>query len=66
MKDAVKKIYDESMEWIPNNADPKNQARVINVQKMIEITVRECIRFNEEHYRSSVAADAIKKHFEIE
>ena len=73
MNERIKELKEQSMEWVPNMADPDTKIRLLNAEKFAELIVRECIaqcEKNAEHEwlgsGSKLSAFNIKQHFGVE
>ena len=44
MNERIKELKEQSMEWVPNMADPDTKIRLLNAGKFAELIVRECAR----------------------
>jgi hypothetical protein len=53
MNERIRQLKEQSMEWVPNMADPDTKIRLLNAEKFAELIVREC-------------ADACYKHKDVE
>ena len=42
MNDLIKKLKEQSMEWVPNMADPDTKIRLLNAGKFAELIIAEC------------------------
>jgi hypothetical protein len=47
MNDRIKLLKEQSMEWVPNMADPDTKIRLLNAEKFAELIVKECMRMCE-------------------
>jgi hypothetical protein len=43
MNERIKLLKEQSMEWVPNMADPDTKIRLLNAEKFAELIVRECV-----------------------
>ena len=43
MNERIKLLKEQSMEWVPNMADPDTKIRLLNAGKFAELIVQECI-----------------------
>jgi hypothetical protein len=73
MNERIKQLKEQSMEWVPNMADPDTKIRLLNAEKFAELIVRECADIAKHNVMNiSTYADAdfvnaqIKKHFGVE
>jgi hypothetical protein len=44
MNERIKQLKEQSMEWVPNMADPDTKIRLLNAEKFAELIVRECAK----------------------
>jgi hypothetical protein len=42
MNERIKLLKEQSMEWVPNMADPDTKIRLLNAGKFAELIVKEC------------------------
>ena len=42
MNQRIRLLKEQSMEWVPNMADPDTKIRLLNAGKFAELIVREC------------------------
>jgi len=42
MNERIKLLKEQSMEWVPNMADPDTKIRLLNAEKFAELIVKEC------------------------
>jgi hypothetical protein len=71
MNDRIKLLKEQSMEWVPNMADPDTKIRLLNAEKFAELIVRECeqVSLKNSHRNDdmgAIIARQIKKHFGVE
>jgi hypothetical protein len=81
MNERIKLLKEQSMEWVPNMADPDTKIRLLNAEKFAELIVRECVQIavfkdsgtvataDVAGYMAagrSIAARLIKEHFGVE
>lgn len=43
MNEHIKLLKEQSMEWVPNMADPDTKIRLLNAEKFAELIVQECV-----------------------
>jgi hypothetical protein len=72
MNERIKELKEQSMEWVPNMADPDTKIRLLNAEKFAELIVGECVGMLDDEddygpYSTGVrsAAYRIKKHFGV-
>ena len=51
MNEHIKLLKEQSMEWVPNMADPDTKIRLLNAEKFAELIIEECAREVEEFAR---------------
>ena len=73
MNERIKQLKEQSMEWVPNMADPDTKIRLLNAEKFAELIVRECSNVawqhtpeTEELEYSHLIKDKILEHFGVE
>ena len=49
MNERIKELKEQSMEWVPNMADPDTKIRLLNAGKFAELIVKKCIDKIETH-----------------
>jgi len=49
MNERIKLLKEQSMEWMPNMANPDTKIRLLNAGKFAELIVQECIDKIETH-----------------
>jgi len=42
MNERIKLLKEQSMEWVPNMADPDTKIRLLNAEKFAELIIKEC------------------------
>jgi hypothetical protein len=42
MNERIRQLKEQSMEWVPNMADPDTKIRLLNTEKFAELILREC------------------------
>lgn len=42
MNERIRLLKEQSMEWVPNMADPDTKIRLLNAEKFAQLIVREC------------------------
>ena len=63
MNERIKLLKEQSMEWVPNMADPDTKIRLLNAEKFAELIVRECALAGLETHGSYYVHDDILKYF---
>ena len=48
MNERIKELKEQSMEWVPNMADPDTKIRLLNAGKFAELIIKECISIVDE------------------
>ena len=43
MNERIKELKEQSMEWVPNMADPDTKIRLLNAEKFAELIVRDVL-----------------------
>ena len=43
MNERIRLLKEQSMEWVPNMADPDTKIRLLNAEKFAELIVKECM-----------------------
>jgi len=66
MNERIRQLKEQSMEWVPNMADPDTKIRLLNAEKFAELIVRECSRVAKLEVGTNRVCDAIEKHFGVE
>jgi len=67
MNERIKLLKEQSMEWVPNMADPDTKIRLLNAEKFAQLIVRECMNMADEYDGvGSTIVSRIKKHFGVE
>jgi hypothetical protein len=51
MNERIRQLKEQSMEWVPNMADPDTKIRLLNAEKFAELIIEECAREVEEFAR---------------
>jgi len=49
MNERIKLLKEQSMEWVPNMADPDTKIRLLNAEKFAELIVKECMKICQNH-----------------
>ena len=68
MNERIKLLKEQSMEWVPNMADPDTKIRLLNAEKFAELIVRECARVYWNIDDGEIHGEyvkALKKHFGV-
>jgi hypothetical protein len=42
MNERIRQLKEQSMEWVPNMADPDTKIRLLNAEKFAELIVLKC------------------------
>jgi hypothetical protein len=42
MNERIRQLKEQSMEWVPNMADPDTKIRLLNAEKFAELIIRQC------------------------
>jgi len=70
MNERIKLLKEQSMEWVPNMADPDTKIRLLNAEKFALLIVAECGVALSPMLRDMVsrgqAYDLIKQYFGVE
>jgi hypothetical protein len=73
MNERIKLLKEQSMEWVPNMADPDTKIRLLNAEKFALLIVRECMDVAYDHTPPSEECEyqwlihnKIKEHFGVE
>jgi hypothetical protein len=71
MNERIKLLKEQSMEWVPNMADPDTKIRLLNAGKFAELIVAECASrvdhiLREKSNGGGTMGDEIKQHFGVE
>ena len=48
MNERIRELKEQSMEWVPNMADPDTKIRLLNAGKFAELIIKECISIVDE------------------
>jgi hypothetical protein len=59
MNERIKQLKEQSMEWMPNMADPDTKIRLLNAEKFAELLIKECASLVVDDY-------VILEHFGVE
>jgi len=73
MNERIRQLKEQSMEWVPNMADPDTKIRLLNAEKFAELIVKECLdkigneaaQYAEPVWAVELVND-IKEHFRVE
>ena len=70
MNERIKQLKEQSMEWVPNMADPDTKIRLLNAGKFAELIAYECMDLalgssHREDDMGAIIANKIKVHFGI-
>ena len=71
MNERIKELKEQSMEWVPNMADPDTKIRLLNAQKFAELIVKECAGkvdniLREKKDGGGTMGDEIREYFGVE
>ena len=73
MNERIKLLKEQSMEWVPNMADPDTKIRLLNAEKFAELIVKECADVAHTHTPQTEECEyqwlihnKIKEHFGVE
>ena len=73
MNERIKLLKEQSMEWVPNMADPDTKIQLLNTKKFAELIVQECLNqcynrgMDDELYAGQLkAATYIEEYFGVE
>jgi hypothetical protein len=66
MNEQIKLLKEQSMEWVPNMADPDTKIRLLNAEKFAELIVKECTNFLKDTMDDHFAAEQLEEHFGVE
>ena len=64
MNERIKLLKEQSMEWVPNMADPDTKIRLLNAEKFAELIVKECIKINKEELSFNAFERLVNKYQE--
>ena len=65
MNERIKELKEQSMEWVPNMADPDTKIRLLNTEKFADMIVRECMDVVAKKCASPTAYNALVEHFGV-
>jgi len=72
MNERIKLLKEQSMEWVPNMADPDTKIRLLNAEKFAELIVKECMDVAYDHTPNSEECEykrlihnKIRQHFGV-
>jgi len=69
MNEQIKLLKEQSMEWVPNMADPDTKIRLLNAGKFAELIVKETMQVVANNLPQNTyldVADAVIEHFGVE
>jgi len=73
MNERIRLLKEQSMEWVPNMADPDTKIRLLNAEKFAELIVKECMDVAYDHTPNSEECEyqrlihnKIRQHFGVE
>ena len=65
MNQRIRLLKEQSMEWVPNMADPDTKIRLLNTEKFADMIVRECMDVVAKKCASPTAYNALVEHFGV-
>ena len=68
MNERIKQLKEQSMEWVPNMADPDTKIRLLNAGKFAELIVQECtaVLFDESERLSELSLNEVNWNYALE
>ena len=65
MNQRIRLLKEQSMEWVPNMADPDTKIQLLNAEKFADMIVRECMDVVAKKCASPTAYNALVEHFGV-
>jgi hypothetical protein len=50
MNERIRELYEQAMEWVPNQVDPDTKIRLLNADKFAELIIQDTIKLLQQEW----------------